>query len=81
VTLITGALMVSSFRYYSFKDVDLKGHVPFVAVLAVLIGFVCVSIDPPLVLLVGFSLYVLSGPVLSLRRTYLAWRRRRRMDN
>lgn len=78
VTLITGALMVSSFRYYSFKDIDLKGHVPFVAVLAVLIVFVAVSIDPPLILLVAFSLYVLSGPVSSIRRTYLAWRSKSR---
>ncbi|OJV86912.1 MAG: CDP-diacylglycerol--serine O-phosphatidyltransferase [Gammaproteobacteria bacterium 39-13] len=78
VTLITGALMVSSFRYYSFKDIDLKGHVPFVAVLAFLIIFVCVSIYPPLVLLVGFSLYVLSGPFMSARRRYLAWRKSKR---
>ncbi len=78
VTLITGTMMVSSFRYYSFKDIDLKGHVPFVAVLAVLIVFVAVSIDPPLILLVAFSLYVLSGPVLSIRRTYLAWRNKSR---
>ncbi len=74
VTLITGALMVSNFKYYSFKDIDLKGRVPFVAVLAVLIGFVGVSIDPPLILLVAFSIYVFSGPIVSLRRLYLAWR-------
>lgn len=76
VTIITGALMVSSFRFYSFKDIDLKGRVPFVAVLAVLIGFVGISIDPPLILLVAFLLYMLSGPILSLRRMYLAWRSR-----
>lgn len=74
VTLITGALMVSNIKYYSFKEIDLKGRVPFVAVLAVLIGFVCVSIDPPLILIVIFSLYVLSGPILSLRKMYSAWR-------
>lgn len=78
VTLITGALMVSSIRYYSFKDIDLKGRVPFVAVLAVLLLLVCISIDPPLVLLVAFSLYVLSGPVSALRRRYLIWKARRR---
>lgn len=70
VTLITGALMVSNIRYYSFKDIDLKGHVPFVAVLVVLILFVCVSIDPPLVLLLTFGLYVLSGPFFALKRRY-----------
>lgn len=81
VTLITGALMVSSIRYYSFKEFDLKGRVPFVAVLAVLVLFVCVSIDPPLVLLAAFALYVLSGPVLALRRRCVAWRKaKRRID-
>lgn len=75
VTLITGALMVSTIRYYSFKDIDLKGHVPFVAVLAVLLIFVCVSIYPPLVLLGGFGLYVLSGPFVSLWHRWVAWRR------
>jgi len=78
VTLITGIFMVSSIRYYSFKDIDLKGHVPFVAVLAVLIMIVCVSIDPPLVLLTGFGCYVLSGPILALRRRYSLWRKMKR---
>lgn len=78
VTLITGALMVSTFRYYSFKDLDIKGRVPFVAVLAMLIIFVCVSIDPPLVLLTGFGIYVLSGPLLSLKRRIAVWRRKKR---
>lgn len=78
VTLITGGLMVSTIRYYSFKDIDLKGHVPFVAVLAVLLVFVCVSIYPPLVLLVGFSIYVLCGPFLSLHHRWSIWRRLKR---
>lgn len=78
VTLITGALMVSSIGYYSFKELDLKGHVPFVAVLAVLLIIVCVSIDPPLVLLSTFALYVLSGPVLSIKRRIGVWRRNKK---
>ncbi len=82
VTLITGALMVSSLRYYSFKDIDLKDRIPFIAVLVVLLLIICVSIDPPLVLLVGFALYVLSGPFLSFKRFYTLWRRvRRRAKN
>lgn len=75
VTLITGILMVSSIRYYSFKEIDLKGNVPFIAVLAVLAVFVCVSVDPPLVLLISFALYVLSGPIMALRRRFMVWRR------
>ncbi|MFO1258641.1 MAG: CDP-diacylglycerol--serine O-phosphatidyltransferase [Gammaproteobacteria bacterium] len=67
VTLITAILMVSNVRFYSFKELDLKGKVPFVAVLAVLGIFLFISIDPPQVLLTVFGLYVLSGPALALK--------------
>lgn len=77
VTLLTGSLMVSTIPYYSFKDIDLKGNVPFVAVLAVLLIFVCISVYPPLVLLSGFSLFVLSGPFLSIKHRWKKARRRR----
>lgn len=70
-TLCIGALMVSNIRFYSFKDIDLKGHVPFIAVLGVLFIFVLVSLDPPLVLLLVFVLYVLSGPLFALKRRFL----------
>jgi CDP-diacylglycerol--serine O-phosphatidyltransferase len=53
--------------------------VPFVAVLAVLLIFVCISIDPPFVLVAIFAGYVASGPVLSLRRRITAWRKVRRL--
>lgn len=76
VTLLAGASMVSTIRYYSFKEIDLKGHVPFVAVLGVLVIFVCVSIDPPLILLTTFGLYVISGPLFALKRRLSVWRKR-----
>lgn len=66
ITLMAGVLMVSTVRYYSFKDFDLKGKVPFVALLIVVLAFVFVSIDPPQVLFAIFLLYALSGPVLTL---------------
>jgi len=71
VTVCVGLLMVSNVRYRSFKDLDLKGKVPFVAILAVVLVFVLVSLDPPQVLFAGFAVYAFSGPVgtlLSLRR-------------
>lgn len=77
MTLITGVLMVSNVAYYSFKEIDWRGHVPFVAVLAVLAIFVFISMDPPLVLLLGFGGYVLSGPILFLKRSISLWRKRR----
>lgn len=75
VTVLMGVLMVSNVRYRSFKDLDLKGRVPFVAILVVVLIFVLISIDPPQVLLAGFGLYALSGPVVT-----LVTLRRRRME-
>ncbi|CAM3505014.1 CDP-diacylglycerol--serine O-phosphatidyltransferase [Halomonas lysinitropha] len=63
-----GVLMVSNIRYYSFKDVDLKGPVPFVFLLAVVLGFVVISIEPSVMLLLLFGAYVGSGPVMALTR-------------
>jgi CDP-diacylglycerol--serine O-phosphatidyltransferase len=55
--------MVSAMPYRSFKDLDLKHRVPFVAVLALVLGFVLISFDPPGVLFALFSTYALSGAV------------------
>ncbi len=66
VTIITGVLMVSNTRYYSFKDLDLRGRVPFVSVLAVVLVFVFISSDPPLVLFLASLGYAISGPILTL---------------
>ncbi|HZJ92897.1 MAG TPA: CDP-diacylglycerol--serine O-phosphatidyltransferase [Thiopseudomonas sp.] len=58
-----GMLMVSNIKYYSFKDLDLKGRVPFVAILVVVLAFAVVFSDPPRILLLLFLVYALSGPV------------------
>ncbi|NLY16246.1 MAG: CDP-diacylglycerol--serine O-phosphatidyltransferase [Gammaproteobacteria bacterium] len=60
---LTGLLMVSNIKYYSFKDLDLKGRVPFVVMLVVVLGFAVVFSDPPRVLLLLFLVYAGSGPV------------------
>lgn len=68
---LSGMLMVSNIKYYSFKDLDLKGRVPFVAILVVVLAFAVVFSDPPRVLLLLFLVYALSGPtqyVLHLRK-------------
>ncbi len=66
ITVITGFLMVSKFRYRSFKDLDLKGRIPFVTALIVVMIFVLVSVNPPQVLFLGFLGYAISGPILTL---------------
>ena len=65
VTVTCALLMVSNVRYYSFKDLDLRGRVPFVAVLAVVMVFALISVEPASVLLILFSGYACSGIVLT----------------
>jgi CDP-diacylglycerol--serine O-phosphatidyltransferase len=60
---LAGMLMVSNIKYYSFKDLDLKGRVPFVAILVVVLAFAVVFSDPPRILLLLFLVYAASGPV------------------
>ena len=73
LTVAAGGLMVSRFSYYSFKDFDLRERVPFVALLAVVLVFVFLSIETATVLFSCFFLYMLSGPLVSLFR----WKRKR----
>lgn len=63
-----GVLMVSNILYKSFKDLDMRGRVPFAAILLVVLIFVVVALDPATVLFTGFLGYALSGPVLALFR-------------
>ncbi|NLC20408.1 MAG: CDP-diacylglycerol--serine O-phosphatidyltransferase [Halomonadaceae bacterium] len=68
VVAAAGILMVSNIRYYSFKEIDLKGPVPFVVLLAIVLGFVVISVEPSVMLLLLFSGYVASGPALAIMR-------------
>jgi CDP-diacylglycerol--serine O-phosphatidyltransferase len=63
VTVMAGVLMVSNIRFRSFKDLDLRGRVPYVTILALPLVFVLVFIDPPQVLFAVFLAYALSGPI------------------
>jgi CDP-diacylglycerol---serine O-phosphatidyltransferase len=77
ITACIGLLMVSSIRYTSFKGINLRGRVPFVVMLAALLIFVIVAIDPPTVLLTMAFLYCLSGP---LHWIYRLIQKKRRKD-
>ena len=60
LTACAGLLMVSNFKYPSFKSIDLRGKVPFVVILSIVMSFVVITIDPPRILLMlalGFALY------------------------
>lgn len=67
VTAISGILMVSNFKYNSFKEVNWQGKVPFVGILLVCLIFVVVATEPSLVLFVVFALFAASGPVNTFR--------------
>ncbi len=66
LTTITGLLMVSNFRFSSFKEIDLKGKVPFMVVVAVMLAFAILLLQPPIVLFLVFTVYAVSGPIVTL---------------
>jgi CDP-diacylglycerol--serine O-phosphatidyltransferase len=74
VTVYGGITMVSNAPFYSFKDVNLRKSVPYMVVPLIVLAFVLVSSDPPLVLFSLFLVYAVSGYVLWLWR----WRTARR---
>jgi len=71
LTATVGFLMIANFPYYSFKGIDFRGRVPFVVMIAVVLIFGLITLDPPSILLAGFLIYALSGPVMQ-------WVKRRR---
>ncbi|MBB1360775.1 CDP-diacylglycerol--serine O-phosphatidyltransferase [Shewanella sp. SR44-4] len=66
ITALTGLLMVSNFRYHSFKEVDWRGKVNFVVMLLLVGVFVIISVEPAIILCLGFYIYALSGPVITI---------------
>lgn len=68
LTVAAGLLMVSNIRFHSFKQIDLRGRVPFVAIVGVMLAFAIVLSEPPIVLFLGFFVYMLSGLVLAVTR-------------
>ncbi|MEM6582631.1 MAG: CDP-diacylglycerol--serine O-phosphatidyltransferase [Pseudomonadota bacterium] len=71
LTAVIGFLMIANFPYYSFKSVDFMSRVPFVVMIAMILVFGLVMLDPPRVLLIAFLVYAASGPVAKI----LKWRR------
>jgi CDP-diacylglycerol--serine O-phosphatidyltransferase len=66
LVVFAGISMVSTIRFYSFKDVNLRRSVPFIFVVAIALGFAVLSYDTPLALFGLFVTYGLSGYVLAL---------------
>ncbi len=66
LTIITGLLMVSNFRYSSFKEIDLKGKVPFFVAITVMLAIAIIMAQPQTLLFLLFLAYAISGPVITL---------------
>ncbi|MBE9515521.1 MAG: CDP-diacylglycerol--serine O-phosphatidyltransferase [Proteobacteria bacterium] len=66
LTFSAGVLMVSNFRYHSFKQINLHGKVPFIVMVAMMLLFAVVYLHPPILLFSGFLIYAVSGLILTL---------------
>lgn len=73
----TGLLMVSNFRYSSFKEIDLKGKVPFFVAITVMLGIAFVMAQPQTMLFLLFLGYAISGPVVTLIMRKRKWHGRK----
>lgn len=70
VVPLIGLMMVSPIRYFSFKDLSEQKRVPFFVLLAIVLVFALIALDPARILL-GFALtYALHGPVLEIVRWF-----------
>ncbi len=74
VTFFAGLTMVTNLKYWSFKTINLKKSVPFVALLLFAAVMGLLFWQPPLVLFGAFIAYALSGYVVS---AWMLVRRRR----
>ncbi len=70
LTAVVGLLMIVNIRYHSFKGVDFKRRVPFVMMIATVLVFGLVLLDPPRVLLAAALIYALSGPAQAVYRRF-----------
>jgi CDP-diacylglycerol--serine O-phosphatidyltransferase len=58
--------MVSSFKYKSLKKVSLFKSMKFNKLVGIVLVLVAIATEPSILLFVVFSIYVISGPVLSM---------------
>ncbi len=65
LTIFAGVTMVTSVKFYSFKDINLRKSVPFVVVAAFALALALISSYPPGWLFGFFLVYSLSGYVLA----------------
>jgi CDP-diacylglycerol--serine O-phosphatidyltransferase len=70
LTVFAGLLMVSNYRYYSFKELHFKGTVPYMAFILAVVLLALIAQNPHEVLLSMCVIYASSGPVGWVYRRY-----------
>ena len=73
LTAIAGLLMVSNFKYPSFKEVDLRGKVPFVVMLLAVVSYAVIIIHPPIILFSLAFIFSFSAPVIGFYKSMQAY--------
>ena len=66
LTVSTGLLMVSNFRYSSFKEIDFKNRVPFIVTIVAMLIISFVMAQPQRMLFLLSVGYAASGPIVTL---------------
>ncbi|MYM27184.1 CDP-diacylglycerol--serine O-phosphatidyltransferase [Duganella sp. CY15W] len=68
IAVFAGLTMVSNVPFYSFKDINFRKSVPFIAVFLIALALALIAIKPAVTLFPLFAVYGLSGYVVA------AWR-------
>ena len=68
MTFLLGFVMVSTFRYRSFKDIDLKRRLPFQYLVVAVFLFAIVAIRPEVMLFAVFLTYAVLGAIYGFLR-------------
>ena len=66
VLVATAVLMVSNVRYYSFKEINLKGRASFKLLLIATLIIITIVLLPSAILFVFFFIYALSGLIMTI---------------
>lgn len=68
LTVFAGLLMISNYKYYSFKEMHFKGTVPYMVFIFTIVLLVVIVQNPHEVLLSMCIIYAVSGPITWLVR-------------
>lgn len=70
IIYVLSFLMVSSLNYFSFKDINVKNQKPFNVLVTSILILLIIAYKPKILLFFIVSLYIMSGPVVTLYRHY-----------